>query len=1155
LEQFIAFLKAKGVPLGPKPDPLGVLATDADMAGWSGQGLPSDRVSCENGAIAVNSQRWALIIDPQLQGIVWIKNKEADNGLQITRMGHGKMLNTFEVCLDQGKSVLIENMGEGVDAVLQPVVSRNTIKRGNKRVVKLGDKEIVLKDSFKLFMQTKLSNPHYPPEIQAETTVINFTVTEDGLEDQLLFLVVRLERPDLARKKSELIIQQNEFKVTLAALEALLLEKLANAEGDILDDTELILSLEEAKKTSDEVKEKVVYAQETEAKINETSEYYRPTGSRGSLLFFLLCDLCKMHTFYKYSLDSYVMVVTRAVNSVTLRKPKEVKVEEVKAEVAEEEKDPDDEDEEAAEEEEVVEEEEEEEEIIELAGKELVQRVILLEKIITFFVFDYTRRGLLDADKLTVCTMMTMKILVRSGKVSKEETDMLIRAPPDPNPPVMPENARSWLTETQWAQLKSLEGLEAFKKGGKLTESLEQDSLGWKRWFQEEKAEQADLPRSARDLSPFHRLFLLRVLRQDRIGAALTQFITDNLGMEFIEQAPFDMETSYEESTMITPFFFVLFPGVDPTPTIEALGKKLQITEANGRLVNISMGQGQETIALNALTKSAKEGGWIMLQNIHLMQDWLKQLERALEIIEEFSHDEFRCFLTSEPPGAMQGRLWDLIPEPILQRCIKVADEAPADLKSNLRRAYSKFTQENIDVCLKPKEFKATLFALCFFHSLISGRIKFGAQGWSKKYPFNDGDLTICGQVLKNYLNNAETLGTEVPWPDLRYIFGEIMYGGHITDPWDRRVNNTYLAVLITPELLVGGNLAPGFKSPDSSKMEYPLYVKYIEERFPPEIPQMFGLHPNAEIGFLTNSGVAIFKTVSELSGGGGGGGGGDIGAAQPLITSYMGQLPDNIDMLDVRSRLKPEDYTPFVIVSLQESDRMNGLLSGMRGSMIELELGISGALNVTDKMEALGADLLANKVNALWAEKAYPSLKLLSAWFADLVLRVGQLVEWTRILTLLKSVWMAGLFNSMSFLTSNMQVAARSNSLPLDFMTNRARFTNTRDLNEIPGVPAQGVYVHGLFMEGSGWEDGKGEEEGYITESKMKELHPVMPIVNIYAVHMDIMSWDCMYHCPVFSTSLRGATYIFTANVRMDPDDIETRWTLAGAALLTQDD
>ena len=152
-------------------------------------------------------------------------------------------VNTFELAIDGGKPVLIEAMGEGVDAVLSPVITRSTIKRGNSRMIKLGDKEIKYSPNFKLVMQTKLSNPHYPPEIQAECTCINFTVTEAGLEDQLNFAIVKLERPDLAREKSRLIAQQNEFKVKLAELEALLLDKLANAEGDLTDDTDLILSL------------------------------------------------------------------------------------------------------------------------------------------------------------------------------------------------------------------------------------------------------------------------------------------------------------------------------------------------------------------------------------------------------------------------------------------------------------------------------------------------------------------------------------------------------------------------------------------------------------------------------------------------------------------------------------------------------------------------------------------------------------------------------------------------------------------------------------------------------------------------------------------------------------------------------------------------
>ena len=71
--------------------------------------------------------------------------------------------------------------------------------------MKIYGKDLNLHANFRMFLHTKLSNPHYPPEVQAETTLINFTVTEDGLGDQLLTLVVSKERPDLAKLKIELI--------------------------------------------------------------------------------------------------------------------------------------------------------------------------------------------------------------------------------------------------------------------------------------------------------------------------------------------------------------------------------------------------------------------------------------------------------------------------------------------------------------------------------------------------------------------------------------------------------------------------------------------------------------------------------------------------------------------------------------------------------------------------------------------------------------------------------------------------------------------------------------------------------------------------------------------------------------------------------------
>jgi len=146
--------------------------------------------------------------------------------------------------------------------------------------------------------------------------------------------------------------------------------------------------------------------------------------------------------------------------------------------------------------------------------------------------------------------------------------------------------------------------------------------------------------------------------------------------------------------------------------------------------------------------------------------------------------------------------------------------------------------------------------------------------------------------------------------------------------------------------------------------------------------------------------------------------------------------------------------------------------------------------------------------------------------------------------------------FNPNSFLTAIKQVTARLKGLPLDFMTNRSFVSNWHESNDLPLEPALGgVFIHGLFLEGASWEEGKGPDEGYIADSKMNELHVDMPIMNIYSVHIEEMSWESMYHCPVFITSLRGATFVYQANLRMDADDNELRWVLAGAAMLLTED
>lgn len=138
-----------------------LIAAEAEVAGWNTEGLPRDPVSSENGAIVTGSKRWPLMIDPQLQGVAWIKTREVGH-LRMHRLGQPELLPGLRAAMAGGTSVLIENMGERVDAVLLPVLQRAVLKKGGREFIALGDDETEYTQGFRLFLHTKLSNPRQP---------------------------------------------------------------------------------------------------------------------------------------------------------------------------------------------------------------------------------------------------------------------------------------------------------------------------------------------------------------------------------------------------------------------------------------------------------------------------------------------------------------------------------------------------------------------------------------------------------------------------------------------------------------------------------------------------------------------------------------------------------------------------------------------------------------------------------------------------------------------------------------------------------------------------------------------------------------------------------------------------------------------------------
>ncbi|CAL1265870.1 unnamed protein product [Larinioides sclopetarius] len=566
------------------------LSTEREQLVWKNEGLPSDELSVENAICILQNTLVPFLIDPSCQAANWLKANMANLQLEVINCHDANFLTSVEMAIRFGKTLLLQDV-DNIHPVLYPLLRRDLINQGPRYVVQLGEKVVDYNPQFRLFLVTKYSEIELAPNFYSVVSTVNFSTTKAGLTGQLLATVLQREKPELELKRTELLRKEEEMKLQMTQLEESLLQELASARGNVLENEELVASLNRTKSSSNEIAIGLKESHDLQLSLDEERKMYLPLAEFGSTLFFLMTELRKVNNMYCFSLVSFFKLFNQALETS-------------------------------------------------VSNKETGGRIGKLIKSLQNIVYEAVSRSLFKADRLTFALHLIHGVFPQLFEEQEWEAFtgiLMTEAKFDPEE--LKASLPSWVEEERGIAIALLK--TTFPH---LFSVLQlSDAKLWENFAKSSHCEQ-ELPNVVSSkISIFQQLLLVQALRPDRLYSASALFASRVLGLKELFPQAVNLKNLLKTTSNLEPILIIISAGVDPSQELSELASSVVGAE---NYVQVSMGQGQIEVATENLKLCAAEGRWLCLKNLHLVTHWLPTLLKEISYLKP--SPKFRLWLTSE---------------------------------------------------------------------------------------------------------------------------------------------------------------------------------------------------------------------------------------------------------------------------------------------------------------------------------------------------------------------------------------------------------------------------------------------------------------------------------------------------------------------------